>query len=73
MIDMVKVLNDHYFWLSLAWISSGVVMFIVGFLTCFFYCNYTVVKKEVTMSDMEKHLQKTDFWTNLLKRHKKES
>ncbi len=48
MIDMVKIVDDHYFWLSLAWIFSGIIAYVVGFLTCFLFCNYQVIKTEVT-------------------------
>ena len=73
MIDMVQVLDNHYFWLTLAWLFSGMLAFGAGFFTCFYFFNYNVVKsEEVITEDMEKHLEKTDFWTKLLKRHEKE-
>ncbi len=47
MIDMAKVIDSYYFWLTLGWIFSGVLAFGAGFLTCFFFFNYSVVGKEV--------------------------
>ena len=51
MVDMLAYLDKYYFWLTLTWIFSGIVAYVAGFITCFLFCNYHVVKKEVITND----------------------
>lgn len=44
MIDMTTVMNNHYFWITALYILGGVVAYVAGFFTCFFFCNYNIAE-----------------------------